>query len=240
MAYIYKIINKVTGDVYIGQTKNFSKRCTQHLLALRKNMHHSVYLQRAYNKYGESQFEFSVIETLTNSKELNKREYYHINRLKAKYNSANSPEYYTSKLFKKYSKKKAKARTFVVLQYNLNGSLLKEWNSVDEIHKKYKISKSCIRRCCRGQQRSAGGFIFKYKNNIIPYNYTSQYTKEEIQQTRKASSERMYEVTHPNGKVETIKGLKQFCLSHGLSYKSMICKLKLKREPYNGWKVKKL
>jgi hypothetical protein len=239
MGYIYKIINKVTGDIYIGQTKNFSKRCRQHLLALRKNLHHATYLQRAFNKYGESHFEFSIVEDVSND-ELNEREYYYINQLKAKYNSANSPEYYTSKLFKKHSKKKAKLRTLTVLQYDLKGSFIKEWDSVEEIHKKCKVSKSCIRRCCRGQQKSAGGFVFKYKNNIIPYNYVSPYTKEDIHLTRKSSSEKIYEITHPDGKKEVIKGLKQFCESYGLSYKSMIAKLKLKREPYNGWKVKKL
>lgn len=60
--YIYHIINKVNNKRYIGQTINFQNRKITHLRNLRTNKHHSSKLQRAWNKYGENNFEFYVKE----------------------------------------------------------------------------------------------------------------------------------------------------------------------------------
>lgn len=65
MKGIYKIENKVNGKVYVGQSKDIEKRWKEHKAMLKKNNHHSIKLQRAWNKYGADNFDFSVIE-LTN------------------------------------------------------------------------------------------------------------------------------------------------------------------------------
>jgi len=65
---IYKIENKVNGKVYIGQTEvGYKTRIGQHKSALRYNRHPNEYLQRAWNKYGEDNFIFSVVETCSNN-----------------------------------------------------------------------------------------------------------------------------------------------------------------------------
>jgi len=61
---IYKIENMVNGKVYIGSSKDIKQRFRQHLSDLKNNRHHSIHLQRAWNKYGESNFKFSIIEEL--------------------------------------------------------------------------------------------------------------------------------------------------------------------------------
>lgn len=58
---VYTITNTVTGKQYIGSTKNFSNRFNSHLCALNGNKHHSVKLQRAWNKYGANAFEFKKL-----------------------------------------------------------------------------------------------------------------------------------------------------------------------------------
>lgn len=63
---IYKIINLINGKVYIGQTKEkFQRRFWLHRWKLRNNSHDNTHLQRAWNKYGENNFVFEVIEVLT-------------------------------------------------------------------------------------------------------------------------------------------------------------------------------
>ena len=62
---IYKIVNLVNRKVYIGQTKeSFQRRYWLHRWKLRNGNHDNSYLQRAWNKYGEDNFVFEVIEIL--------------------------------------------------------------------------------------------------------------------------------------------------------------------------------
>jgi group I intron endonuclease len=60
---IYQIRNTVNGHCYIGSAVNIRTRWNLHKHHLQQNKHHSQYLQRAWNKYGEDCFEFEIIET---------------------------------------------------------------------------------------------------------------------------------------------------------------------------------
>ena len=61
MAYIYKILNKQNSKFYIGSTNNIQNRWNIHRYELRHNLHSNNYLQNAWNKYGEENFEFVQI-----------------------------------------------------------------------------------------------------------------------------------------------------------------------------------
>ena len=65
---IYQIVNKINDRVYIGQTsESFLRRFLFHDWELRKGCHSNSHLQRAWNKYGEENFEFSVVEVVDES-----------------------------------------------------------------------------------------------------------------------------------------------------------------------------
>lgn len=81
---IYKITCKVTGDCYVGSTTNFANRKTHHFSNLRHNRHCNSYLQKAFNKYGESNFVFKVLKYCTNNFIVWEQKY--IDNLKPKYN----------------------------------------------------------------------------------------------------------------------------------------------------------
>jgi group I intron endonuclease len=53
-------ITSPSGNVYVGSTKNFKSRWSQHRSELRRSVHHSFKLQRAWNKYGEENMTFAV------------------------------------------------------------------------------------------------------------------------------------------------------------------------------------
>ena len=72
--YIYKIINKVTNEKYIGQTTNYSRRIENHLSKLRNNKHVNPKLQASWNKYGEENFEFQKQTFDLTKEELNQKE----------------------------------------------------------------------------------------------------------------------------------------------------------------------
>ena len=58
---IYKIVNKVTGQCYVGQSQRMEKRIKEHFRLLRWNKHTNQHLQNAYNKYGVENF-YGAIE----------------------------------------------------------------------------------------------------------------------------------------------------------------------------------
>lgn len=59
---IYKIVNTVTGNFYIGSSKDIEARWFEHKKRLRRNRHENEYLQNSWNKYGEFVFAFSILE----------------------------------------------------------------------------------------------------------------------------------------------------------------------------------
>lgn len=49
--YVYKLVNNIDERIYVGQTKNINRRFKYHIDMLNRDKHHSIYLQRFYNKY---------------------------------------------------------------------------------------------------------------------------------------------------------------------------------------------
>lgn len=74
---IYCIENTVSSKKYIGQSVNVNNRWRQHRNELNKNCHFNDYLQKSWNKHGESCFRFYVLE-YCNEEDLDEREIYYI------------------------------------------------------------------------------------------------------------------------------------------------------------------
>lgn len=58
---IYQITNLQNGKCYVGSAVNFRKRWKEHLRQLSNGDHHSTVMQRAWDKYGETAFEFKKL-----------------------------------------------------------------------------------------------------------------------------------------------------------------------------------
>lgn len=61
---IYEILNTVNGKRYIGSSVNIVQRWHLHRSHLSQGVHHSVVLQRAWDKYGEKVFAFHPLMLL--------------------------------------------------------------------------------------------------------------------------------------------------------------------------------
>jgi hypothetical protein len=60
---IYKIQSIIHSErIYIGSAVNINHRHNQHLCDLKHNRHHSIKLQRHFNKYGQKDLNFTIIE----------------------------------------------------------------------------------------------------------------------------------------------------------------------------------
>jgi group I intron endonuclease len=59
---IYKITNTINGKYYIGSSNNIKTRIRKHFELLKRNKHHSIHFQNAYNKYGRNSFVDEMLE----------------------------------------------------------------------------------------------------------------------------------------------------------------------------------
>lgn len=73
---IYQIFNIKNNKRYIGSSKNIESRLKDHIKSLHSNRHHSILLQRAWNKCEPSSFKFQSIEFCSNNTLLEREQYW--------------------------------------------------------------------------------------------------------------------------------------------------------------------
>ena len=131
---IYKILNKFDSKVYIGSSLNLYNREYKHFWLLRKNIHDNKFLQNAFNKFGEDNFTFEIIEECESTFLIEKENFY-INLFKANlsefgYNLATVNEFRRNtynlevkqKLSKHNLKKNSNFELFILKNISTNNS----------------------------------------------------------------------------------------------------------------------
>lgn len=58
---VYRITNTANGKVYIGSSNQIPRRMYLHRWDLGRGKHHSILLQRAWDKYGANSFTFDIV-----------------------------------------------------------------------------------------------------------------------------------------------------------------------------------
>lgn len=81
IAGIYAIIDIINNKFYVGSSINLKHRWGVHLSELNNNKHNNKYFQRVWNKYGQENFIFTIIEYIKDKNDLIKREQYWIDEL---------------------------------------------------------------------------------------------------------------------------------------------------------------
>lgn len=77
-----------------------------------------------------------------------------------------------------------------ILQFDLNGNFIKEYESITQANKETHIPISSISACCVGQRKKTNGYIFKFKNDKeILQKYRSNNRREDtiFEQSQKIS-----------------------------------------------------
>jgi len=82
---IYFIFNLKNGKRYIGSSKNIYNRLHEHIHLLKNDKAHNIYLQNSWNKYGEDNFLFGILE-YCDLENLLQREQFYISTLSPEYN----------------------------------------------------------------------------------------------------------------------------------------------------------
>lgn len=166
-AGIYMIQNLLNGHKYVGSTNNFKRGLTKHRSELRTNKHHSISLQRAYNKYGEDKFVVVILEVCQPIHDT-------LLFLEQKYLDLN-PEYNCVKrASRKYSKipilKQENKVKRKVEQYTLSGEYVRTFDSISDAARyidenNYFSIRTCITDCCCGKLTKAVDYLWKYAND---------------------------------------------------------------------------
>lgn len=151
MYYIYKVTNLINNKVYIGQTNNFEKRKREHLTDTRTS--HQPF-KRALNKYGEENFKWEIIDEVSTKQQADEKEKYYINSLNSKipngYNMANGGKGQTNWNLRK------------IVMLDLEGNLLKKYDTITECEIETKLDHSRISACCKGKSKRYKNYMFMY------------------------------------------------------------------------------
>lgn len=75
----------------------------------------------------------------------------------------NTHAYKFGKNYPRFGKENGKSNT--IIQYDLNGNFIKEWESLNMCANELYLQESCISMCCSGKRKTTGGFIFKKKGD---------------------------------------------------------------------------
>lgn len=174
-AGIYCITNLVNQKKYIGQTYDFDSRWWKHKNFLKNGKHENRHLQFAWNKYGASNFEFSVVEIISGDNQafFDEREIYWINFYDSLNNGYNLTQggggcrgyKHTPEEIEKMRKA---AAPHAVLQYDMDLNFIKRWESASQAAKTLSLSPGGIRAVCKRErkQKTLGGSIWVYEYEV--------------------------------------------------------------------------
>ena len=99
---VYKITNTITGDFYIGSSKDVKKRWREHKCQSKWKDNPNKQLYKDMQKYGLDKFDFEILEQVEIDK-LKEKEQQFIETLKPTYNNRNANGWNTER-YKKYEK----------------------------------------------------------------------------------------------------------------------------------------
>lgn len=185
--YIYIIKNIVNNKVYVGSTKSPYSRKISHFRNLLKNNHHSIYLQRSYNKYKKENFEFIVLSEF-NDENRKENELLYINKYKSYlpqygYNMwipDDSKINFTCCQITKNKIKESHIKSgysIPVVAYNIiDGSVIKEYMSLKECSLDLKIHIAIIHDIINKNKNrlSYKGMTFRKIGDIYDYKPSSK------------------------------------------------------------------
>ena len=179
---IYTITNILNNKIYVGYSNNIEKRYKIHLKLLKENKHHSIKLQYAWNKYEEKNFKFEVLEECSENLMVALEHYWctilKTHSSKYGYNIRPTNPYNSSSNFNESSKirlqesikisNKWKLKRLIILQYDLEGNFIKEWESINKAAKFLNICIGNISKCINNKNNNknyCSGFLWYLKNN---------------------------------------------------------------------------
>jgi hypothetical protein len=233
MATIYLIQNSQNGKRYIGSSKQDVKyRWRRHLKDLRAKRHHSIYLQRAWNKYGAASFSFKVLEQVPDKDMLN-REQFWIN--------STSPEYNMCLTAGNCAGRAVSAKTRLKISLgNLGKTMPLDARSRISATHTLKYGKDHVLISPKGEEVHFRNIRSFAKQHGVFHTGIGQLLKGGLRYSQGWTNPkfplRIYCLRSPSGEIYSdIRFLKEFCLKHDLNYKCVNAVCNGSKRSWRGW-----
>ena len=105
-----------------------------------------------------------------------------------------------------------------VLQYDILGNFIKQWNSIKEVSEFYNIKQNSISQCCNGVSKTCGGYIWKFYKENYPLKIEIELTQMQILKAAKVSGMlRIYKYDLNMKLLDTYRSLQEAALSNNIS-----------------------
>lgn len=266
MGTIYGIWNEDTGKVYVGSAVDFRRRRNEHLSGLKNNKHGNKYLQNAWNKYGEENFLFYIIEEVEDDNSLIEREQFWLdmhdsaNRLfgynicpttssclgitrteefKQKVSNANMGKTYLIETIRKMSESKRGKYLGENNPFYGKTHTLEFKDRLSKIHTGRKISEETRLRlsiATSGKNNPMYGVSRFGEDNPMYGKQHSDATKKRLSVSRSLD----WIVTSPDGIECLITNLSKFCNENNLNSSCMGAVSRGKQSHHKGWECRKV
>jgi group I intron endonuclease len=209
---VYQIRCVPTGKIYVGSAVSLRGRWYQHRRSLQRGEHANRYLQQAWNKYGEENFEFSVLE-YASKKDLLAAEQVWIDKTDCT--------------------DRSKGFNISNIAGSPGNSLVQTWEgfidpegsevvitNLDEFCRKHNLSRSAMWSLARGKSKLKSHRGWTHKNSVRQRDYIKTFEG----------------FIDPEGNpIDPITNLAEFCRQHNLDNTHMIAVANGRICSHRGW-----
>ena len=224
---LYKIVNTVTGDFYVGSAWRPMERFYHHWRMLKAGKHANIILQRAANKYGWWNFQFETIRSWApdevDRKTLYRLEQQYINTLDPLYNISREVGAPVVSEEAKEKFKRLYSKTWIVTDPS---GVERTIANLKQFCRDNKLSFSQLWYVAQGKMSHSHGWKCRYADGSTPV-YTNK-------------SEREYLITLPDGTEKRVRNLTRFCTENALAYTSMMNILMGDQRQHKGYRIRKV
>lgn len=231
---IYCIKNKINNKLYVGSSSNLQSRKNFHFNSLKDNKHHSKKLQRAYNKYGINNFNYTILENCEkNNLEILEKEW--INYFNSYYNGYNATDEVGAPWRGKKLPEKIKKlqKCTPVKMINPNGKIVEDY-SISNFCKTNRLHMGAISNVLKGKYFQYKGWR-KYDKHLegIIFNTEDYYARLGMQK----KTCKNYKIIDPNGNLIEGKNINDLCRKYNLDAGAILLVLKNKKRHHQGWRI---
>lgn len=231
---IYHIKNIITGKVYIGSSVDIQSRIKTHRFSLKKNKHHSVKLQRSYNKYGKNNFLFEIIE-LCDKNDLEIKEKEWINYFNSYYNGYNTTDQVNApwRGKKQPLEVKNKQNCKPVKLIDPFGEIIESY-SIKGFAKENKLSENGVRLLLKSKINFYKGYR-RYDESLIGIKFDRK--EYDINRGNIKNNCLEYKFISPESKIKIGKNISFLCKQFNLDKAAMHRVFNRKQTQHKGWRL---